>query len=97
MPAPRKGVAERVHRALRIGPKCSAGNEQDSGRAERQERVAVINDAGAHRAGGIIAATSRDRDGFHSPRRGDLLPQGPGDLGPLVQPGHLVLGEPRRG
>jgi hypothetical protein len=87
-------VAERVHRALRIGPKCSAGNEQDSGGAERQERVALINDAGAHRAGGVIAAASRDWDRFHSPRSGDFGPQGSGDLGPFVQSRHLVLGEP---
>ena len=85
-----------VHGAIRIGPKCSAGNEQDPGRAERQERVAVINNADTDRAGGIIAAAGRDRDGLHVPRRGDVVSQSSGDLAALVQPRHMLLREPGR-
>jgi hypothetical protein len=71
MPASGKGVAERLYRAPRIRSKGSPGNEQDPGRAKRQERVAVINDADADGPGGVVASAGCDDNGFHAPRRGN--------------------------
>jgi hypothetical protein len=84
-------VTEGVHRARRVGAEVVGGNEDHARRAERQQRIAVLDDTDADGTRRIVAAARRNRHLGHAPELGDFGSELAGDRRPFEQGRHLRL------
>ena len=83
--------AERVERTLGVDARRRAVHEQGARGADRADAMPVLDQAGADRGAGIVAAAGdHGRAGRQAGRGGSLGGQPAGDLGPLEHPRQQV-------
>ena len=97
VPHARQAVAERVHGLGGIRQEFRRDQEQHARGAERQERIAGLDDADARGARGVVAAAAGHRHGVHAPVRGDFLAQRARDVRAFDEARHVRFVEARGG
>ena len=97
VPQSRQAVTERVHGLGGVRQEFRRDQEQHARGAQRQERIARLDDADARGARGVVATAARHRNRIHAPVRGHFLAQLAGDVRAFHEARHVRFVETRGG